>query len=1247
MFKNLYLLLVILISPTLLFAQADIKVTINGAEINSGASVDLGDISVLSPISNVLYIENVGDASLIFGTTNGLSITGTDASIYLSESDLNNKDLAPGEFTVLNFTVEPTSSGLKNATITLNTNDADESSFAINLSANVMENVACESSGFDMETFYSGGIYRGEGFFQIDTVGVTYYQAPTGWSPGVSLLGVLITGDSLGISMVSDSRSGTSAVRLVNGDNSGADLATIIPCSSYPETFSGYYKYSGDAYRAYVILSTGGADSDDRTPGNTDTLYIEDEETLYTLFEMPIPYDAQSVDTIFIDVILDGSISGDTELLLDDLALSEGVGVSTPFQPAPVTFTNVSTSSFDVEWEAPNDHGASITGYTLEEKVDDGSYSSIYSGTDLSFSRTNAVLGSNYYYRVKATNSEGDSPYSEEVFVTLNDDELIRNGEVTRCDFTFTDSGGRSGDYSSNESFEFTINPTTEGEKVKVSFSSFNVDAFELFYVYDGPDRFSPFLVGLAGNGLPDDIYATSETGQLTFVFETNSLTNKSGWQAEVSCVTPSAPSAPSPVTFSEFSETSAVVSWLKPTTNGAAITSYTLEMKNGVTGSYSTVYTGSESSYTATGLSLGETYYFRVKASNAIGESLFSDENSFVLSEEVVMTDGTIYSCALNFYDSGKDSNYANDEDFTLTVKPTTPGKLVKISFEEFDVESDYDYLKIYDGPDINSDQLANLDGASLPLDFLSSSSGGELTFRFTSDDYITKSGWKALITCELGPSTTWLGEAWDNGEPTATLNAIIASDYEGAGFTCANLTISSGASLSHTGTLEVKGDIINNGSMTITSGNSLITYDIGDVADNIVIERNTRYADGRYSFVGTPVKSNSEITGSDLGSHVYRYDEGASSDPNSLSRWVGASSDVLVPGQGYTQASQQLISFTGEPNSGEIIYGGLHVNDGWHLVSNPYPAAITIDEFLAENTVTTDAIYIWDDNGSDEGRGSNSDYIVANLSGATDSNGPDNDSRWNGNIGSMQGFMMQFDGTAGEIVFTESMRVNDNNSDDNFFRKSSVEFPKVRINLSHPEGLFRQALVAWNEGVSDDKLAEGFDAKVFRSNSSYGVSTVKANTSLAIQAITSERKSIPLTYNVEQDGNYTIQLDHKEAQGYELLLADHATGDVVDARLGYSFHSKAGQFSDRFELVKNLNVLGAFDKQLQVYASERILYVQLPDNQEREFKVFSLSGQLVLNTKLDQSAQINMSVPSGVYMVTDGEKTFKVVLK
>jgi len=117
-----------------------------------------------------------------------------------------------------------------------------------------------------------------------------------------------------------------------------------------------------------------------------------------------------------------------------------------------------------------------------------------------------------------------------------------------------------------------------------------------------------------------------------------------------------------------------------------------------------------------------------------------------------ILMHNGTISACAGIFYDSGgPDNTYQPGEDLTLTINPSTPGGKVKLIFTLFDTENNYDFLKIYDGPSVNSPLLGNYSGVTMPPETVASMENGTgaLTFRFTSDGSAQGAGWAADISC------------------------------------------------------------------------------------------------------------------------------------------------------------------------------------------------------------------------------------------------------------------------------------------------------------------------------------------------------------------------------------------------------------------------------------------------------------------------------------------------------------------
>ncbi|OYU85132.1 MAG: hypothetical protein CFE24_03105 [Flavobacterium sp. BFFFF2] len=148
------------------------------------------------------------------------------------------------------------------------------------------------------------------------------------------------------------------------------------------------------------------------------------------------------------------------------------------------------------------------------------------------------------------------------------------------CGAFFYDNGGASNLYANNTNEVTTICPTVAGERVTVSFTSFNTQAnYDGLYVFDGNSVFSPqipstndmgFVPGSKpgafwGTNIPGPFTSTSIDGCLTFRFISDSATNYAGWSANVSCAYHYC-NTPNNVTASNSTTTSVLLSWIDTT---------------------------------------------------------------------------------------------------------------------------------------------------------------------------------------------------------------------------------------------------------------------------------------------------------------------------------------------------------------------------------------------------------------------------------------------------------------------------------------------------------------------------------------------------------------------------------------------------------------------------------------------------------------------------------------------------------
>ena len=116
-------------------------------------------------------------------------------------------------------------------------------------------------------------------------------------------------------------------------------------------------------------------------------------------------------------------------------------------------------------------------------------------------------------------------------------------------------------------------------------------------------------------------------------------------------------------------------------------------------------------------------------------------------------MTNGTVYTCTGDFYDSGGSAaNYVDNETYIETFYPATTGSTLRFNFTSFVTELGYDTLTIYDGPSTASTLIGKYHGTTGPGIVTASNASGALTFRFHSDVSLNYAGWAATINCVAG---------------------------------------------------------------------------------------------------------------------------------------------------------------------------------------------------------------------------------------------------------------------------------------------------------------------------------------------------------------------------------------------------------------------------------------------------------------------------------------------------------------
>ena len=302
-----------------------------------------------------------------------------------------------------------------------------------------------------------------------------------------------------------------------------------------------------------------------------------------------------------------------------------------PSAPSAPTVSGALTTSVSVSWSAPSNTGKpAITSYDLQYRAgDSGDWSEgpqNVTGTSTTISSLNS--GTSYQVQVRATNDEGESPWSSpgtgstntpvNNAPSFNDSSLTRSvAENTAANTNIGDAIPAATDADTGDTLIYTMEGTDA--------SSFTFDASsrqiktKQGVTYDHESKPSYSVTIKVSDGTASDTVGV--TINITDVNEP-----------------PSKPAAP---TVSGASTTSVSVSWSAPTNTGKPdITGYHLRYWAGSTGSWSEGpqnVTGT--STTISSLNSGTSYQVQVRATNAEGESPWSNSGTGSTNTDVLVS--------------------------------------------------------------------------------------------------------------------------------------------------------------------------------------------------------------------------------------------------------------------------------------------------------------------------------------------------------------------------------------------------------------------------------------------------------------------------------------------------------------------------------------------------------------------------------------------------------------------------------
>ncbi|MBG6110854.1 hypothetical protein IWX84_001736 [Flavobacterium sp. CG_9.10] len=460
---------------------------------------------------------------------------------------------------------------------------------------------------------------------------------------------------------------------------------------------------------------------------------------------------------------------------------------------------------------------------------------------------------------------------------------------------------------------------------------------------------------------------------------------------------------------------------------------------------------------------------------------------------------------------------------------------------------------------------------------------------------------------------TTTWSG-SWSDGVPTINQKIIFNSSYNSTGdLSSCSCYVSGGANViinsGHTLTVANEVTVASSGSLTFEDTASLVQLNNVANADNITYKRlTTPISKFDYTYWSSPVSPQTlyNVSSNTAADKFFSFDAVADAwKQESSSTVMGKGIGYIIRGpQNFTAPlppGPYQASFSGVPNNGNITVSIIPSVEASYLLGNPYPSALDANAFLIANSGVLDGtIYFWTHNTPITGNlYSQGDYASYNLVGGVKTSAVNtgvNVDAPSGKIGSGQAFFATSI-AAGTVVFNNNMRVGvggitGNNSQ--FFKFSakskmadSFEKNRVWLNLYNNQGVFKQALVGYVDGATND-YDNGYDGETFDGNEFLDFYSINQDKNLVIQGRSlpfNETDVVSIGYRSTIVGDFTIAIDQTDGLfvNQDVFIEDKNAKIIKNLKEGaYNFSTEAGTFNDRFVLRYTNKTLGTnnFDK-------------------------------------------------------------------
>lgn len=416
--------------------------------------------------------------------------------------------------------------------------------------------------------------------------------------------------------------------------------------------------------------------------------------------------------------------------------------------------------------------------------------------------------------------------------------------------------------------------------------------------------------------------------------------------------------------------------------------------------------------------------------------------------------------------------------------------------------------------------------------------------------------------------------------------------------------------------------------GHLHIKDGGQLIHnkgYNTATMEKNILGYAGEENNGTKWFTISSPLKSTIDLSSDSnpfvvsVSYDLYRYDEPSFTWQNSKSGDNSSNFQTIDPGRGYLYASEDdvTLEFSGHLNTEAVSYNLTAQGEqltGFHLIGNPFAHDITTEHFLIGDSLSlAEGYYVL----TGEGSWSATPKSVSE------------------NIKPGQGVLIKTTAD-GELTISRQKSVADKGHERN-------QLSSLSINVNNDK-YSDKAFVIFNKGIGLDKINH--------KNEEIPLLYIPVcETDFAIAMIDKNSKEIPVNFETNVMGEYTISLQQENCNFKKLYLLDKETKEIVNIlEENYTFIATSNDSPERFILTfENDN-----DNEHFAYINngDIVIYNINALNGAADIRIIDALGRCVYNGMfVEETNRISTSkFSSGVYIIEksddDGINVQKIII-